>query len=83
MDLIGTIFDAAILAYPCVVTGVAILKRGVCLSTPTLIKVNKALVQIQDLETLYIFHACNVEMVERICELLELEGRINDYVLLY
>ena len=51
MDLIGTIFDAAILAYPCVLTGVAILKRGVCLRTPTLMKVNKALVQIQNLET--------------------------------
>ena len=42
--------DAAILAYPCVPIGVTILKRGVCLSTPTLMKVIKALGQAQDLE---------------------------------
>ena len=47
-------------------------------------KVNKALTQVQDLDTVVLtFHACNFETAERICELLELKGRITDYVLLY
>ena len=84
MDLIGTIFDATILAYPCVLTGVAILKRGVRLFRPHEGRQGTCSgTRPRNFNALYTFHACNVETAERICELLELEGHINDYVRLY